>query len=134
MKKGNELRWAQVVMAANAPMMTKAALVDGRTDVGVLPTGQVVGVIDEFPTVAELVDHRHRGQRGTRAPCLFRGSAPAPRQLSRSADDGGIAAATLAHRLESVGRPCARARSPGSPSDAWSSPSGARWRWRRRWG
>ena len=55
MKEGNELSWAQVVMAANAPMMTKAALVDGRTDVGVLPTGQVVGVIDELPTVAELV-------------------------------------------------------------------------------
>ena len=33
-------------------MMTKAALVDGRTDVGVLPTGQVVGTIDELPTVA----------------------------------------------------------------------------------
>jgi NAD(P)H-dependent flavin oxidoreductase YrpB (nitropropane dioxygenase family) len=55
MKHGNELSWAQVVMAANAPMMTKAALVEGRTDVGVLPTGQVVGVIDALPTVAELV-------------------------------------------------------------------------------
>jgi NAD(P)H-dependent flavin oxidoreductase YrpB (nitropropane dioxygenase family) len=42
-------------MAANAPMMTKAALVDGRTDVGVLPTGQVVGEITELPTVAELI-------------------------------------------------------------------------------
>ena len=29
MKEGNELSWAQVVMAANAPMMTKAALVEG---------------------------------------------------------------------------------------------------------
>jgi NAD(P)H-dependent flavin oxidoreductase YrpB (nitropropane dioxygenase family) len=55
LKHGNELSWPQVVMAANAPMMTKAALVDGRTDVGVLPTGQVVGEIDELPTVAELV-------------------------------------------------------------------------------
>jgi NAD(P)H-dependent flavin oxidoreductase YrpB (nitropropane dioxygenase family) len=55
LKKASELSWAQVVMAANAPMMTKAALVDGRTDVGVLPTGQVVGTIDELPTVAELV-------------------------------------------------------------------------------
>ena len=43
-------------MAANAPMMTRAALVDGRTDVGVLPTGQVVGEIGELPTVAELID------------------------------------------------------------------------------
>ncbi|HLX87247.1 MAG TPA: nitronate monooxygenase, partial [Acidimicrobiales bacterium] len=55
MKEGNELSWAQVVMAANAPMMTRAALVEGRTDAGVLPTGQVVGTIDELPTVAELV-------------------------------------------------------------------------------
>jgi NAD(P)H-dependent flavin oxidoreductase YrpB (nitropropane dioxygenase family) len=55
LKEGNELTWPQVVMAANAPMMTKAALVDGRTDAGVLPTGQVVGAIDELPTVAELI-------------------------------------------------------------------------------
>jgi NAD(P)H-dependent flavin oxidoreductase YrpB (nitropropane dioxygenase family) len=55
MKQGNELSWPQVVMAANAPMMTKAGLVDGRTDVGVLPTGQVVGEIGELPTVAELI-------------------------------------------------------------------------------
>ncbi len=56
MKQGNELTWPQVVMAANAPMMTRAALVEGRTDVGVLPTGQVVGAIDELPTVAEVID------------------------------------------------------------------------------
>jgi NAD(P)H-dependent flavin oxidoreductase YrpB (nitropropane dioxygenase family) len=55
MKKGSELTWTQVVMAANAPVMTKAALVDGRTDVGVLPTGQVVGVIDGLPKVAEII-------------------------------------------------------------------------------
>jgi NAD(P)H-dependent flavin oxidoreductase YrpB (nitropropane dioxygenase family) len=56
MKTGNELTWAQVVMAANAPIMTKAALVEGRTDVGVLPTGQVVGVLDSLPPVAEIID------------------------------------------------------------------------------
>ncbi|HEY3841860.1 MAG TPA: nitronate monooxygenase [Acidimicrobiales bacterium] len=55
MKAGNELTWPQVVMAANAPVMTKAALVDGRTDVGVLPTGQVVGLIEELPTVADII-------------------------------------------------------------------------------
>jgi NAD(P)H-dependent flavin oxidoreductase YrpB (nitropropane dioxygenase family) len=56
MKAGNELTWTQVVMAANAPIMTKAALVEGRTDVGVLPTGQVVGVLNSLPPVAEIVD------------------------------------------------------------------------------
>jgi NAD(P)H-dependent flavin oxidoreductase YrpB (nitropropane dioxygenase family) len=56
MKRGNELTWAQVVMAANAPVMTKAALVEGRTDVGVLPTGQVVGLLESLPPVADVVD------------------------------------------------------------------------------
>ena len=56
MKEGNELTWAQVVMAANAPVMTKAALVEGRTDVGVLPTGQVVGVLESLPPVADIID------------------------------------------------------------------------------
>ena len=56
MKEGNELTWSQIVMAANAPVMTKAALVEGRTDVGVLPTGQVVGVLDSLPSVADIVD------------------------------------------------------------------------------
>jgi NAD(P)H-dependent flavin oxidoreductase YrpB (nitropropane dioxygenase family) len=55
MKEGNELTWSQVLMAANAPMMTKAALVEGHTDVGILPTGQVVGLIDELPSVADIV-------------------------------------------------------------------------------
>jgi NAD(P)H-dependent flavin oxidoreductase YrpB (nitropropane dioxygenase family) len=56
MKQGNELTWSQVVMAANAPVMTKAALVSGRTDVGVLPSGQVVGVIESLPSVADIID------------------------------------------------------------------------------
>ncbi len=56
MKRQNELTWAQVAMAANAPMATKAALVDGNLGAGVLPTGQVVGAIDELPSVAELID------------------------------------------------------------------------------
>ena len=56
MKKSQDLSWAQVAMAANAPMLTKAALVDGRLDTGVLPTGQVVGVIDELPAVATIIE------------------------------------------------------------------------------
>ncbi len=50
-----DLSWSQVMMAANAPMFTKAALVDGNTTAGVLPTGQVVGAVDELPTVAALL-------------------------------------------------------------------------------
>lgn len=56
MRKSQNLTWAQLTMAANAPMLIKAALVDGDPSVGVLPTGQVTGVISELPTVAELIE------------------------------------------------------------------------------
>jgi NAD(P)H-dependent flavin oxidoreductase YrpB (nitropropane dioxygenase family) len=56
MKKNQELSWSQVVMAANTAVLIKRALVEGRTDVGVLPTGQVVGVIDDLPSCQELID------------------------------------------------------------------------------
>jgi NAD(P)H-dependent flavin oxidoreductase YrpB (nitropropane dioxygenase family) len=55
MRRSQDLTWAQLAMAANAPMLTKAAMVDGHPEVGILPTGQVVGEIDELPTVAELI-------------------------------------------------------------------------------
>jgi nitronate monooxygenase len=45
-----------MAMAANAPMMTKAAIVDGHLEVGILPTGQGVGAIDDLPTCQELID------------------------------------------------------------------------------
>ena len=55
MKQNQELSWAQLAMAANAPMLTKASMVDGKVEAGILPTGQIAGVIDEIPTVAELL-------------------------------------------------------------------------------
>lgn len=55
MKQNQELTWSQLAMAANAPMLTKASMVDGKVEAGILPTGQVAGVIDEIPTVAELL-------------------------------------------------------------------------------
>ena len=55
MKQNQELTWAQLAMAANAPMLTKASMVDGKVAAGILPTGQIAGVIDEIPTVAELL-------------------------------------------------------------------------------
>jgi NAD(P)H-dependent flavin oxidoreductase YrpB (nitropropane dioxygenase family) len=56
MRKNQELSWSQVVMAANAPMLYRSALLEGRTDVGVMATGQVVGLIDDVPSVAVLID------------------------------------------------------------------------------
>lgn len=56
MKASGDRTWAQVVMAANAPMLTRQAMVEGRLDAGILPTGQVVGNIDALPTVAEVIE------------------------------------------------------------------------------
>jgi NAD(P)H-dependent flavin oxidoreductase YrpB (nitropropane dioxygenase family) len=55
MKKAQDLNWSQVVMAANTPMLLKKAMVDGRPDLGVMASGQVVGMIDELPSVDELI-------------------------------------------------------------------------------
>jgi NAD(P)H-dependent flavin oxidoreductase YrpB (nitropropane dioxygenase family) len=45
-----------VLMAANTPMLLKAAMVDDRPDLGVMSAGQVVGLIDDLPSCAELID------------------------------------------------------------------------------
>jgi NAD(P)H-dependent flavin oxidoreductase YrpB (nitropropane dioxygenase family) len=56
MRKSSQLTWSQVLMAANTPMLLKAAMVDGRPDLGVMASGQVVGLIDDLPSCAELID------------------------------------------------------------------------------
>jgi len=75
MRRAHGLSWSQVVMAANAPMLYRSALLEGRTDVGVMATGQVVGLIDDLPSCAELIERimtqaadvlcRLEGQRGS---------------------------------------------------------------------
>ena len=55
MRRSSDLSWTQVVMSANTPMLLKAALVDGRSESGVMASGQVVGVIDDLPSVATLI-------------------------------------------------------------------------------
>jgi len=56
MKKSMELSYSQMVMAANTPMLLKTSLVDGKTESGVMASGQVVGIIDDLPTVNDLID------------------------------------------------------------------------------
>lgn len=55
MRKRMDLSWAEVIMAGNTPILTKATLCDGELDAGILPTGQVVGVIDDLPSADDLV-------------------------------------------------------------------------------
>jgi NAD(P)H-dependent flavin oxidoreductase YrpB (nitropropane dioxygenase family) len=56
MRHGRDLTWAQVLMAANTPMLLRAGLVQGRTDAGVLASGQVVGMLHDLPSCAELIN------------------------------------------------------------------------------
>ena len=56
MKKSMDLSYSQMVMAANTPMLLKTSLVDGKTESGVMASGQVVGIIDDLPTCANLID------------------------------------------------------------------------------
>jgi NAD(P)H-dependent flavin oxidoreductase YrpB (nitropropane dioxygenase family) len=56
MRRSTDLSWSQVLMAANTPMLLKAAMVDGRPDLGVMAAGQVVGLIEDLPSCAELIN------------------------------------------------------------------------------
>nr|WP_281285888.1 nitronate monooxygenase [Nocardioides humi] len=62
LKDGRAMRRAQgrtlgqMALAANTPTMLRAGLVEGDTSAGVLASGQVVGVIDDLPSCAELVE------------------------------------------------------------------------------
>jgi NAD(P)H-dependent flavin oxidoreductase YrpB (nitropropane dioxygenase family) len=55
MRRDSELTWGQVLMAANTPVLLRAAMVDGRTDLGLMSSGQVAGLIDDLPSCAELI-------------------------------------------------------------------------------
>ncbi|GAA3215739.1 NAD(P)H-dependent flavin oxidoreductase [Nonomuraea helvata] len=56
MRQARDLTWAQVLQAANTPVLLRAAMVEGRADLGVMASGQVVGVIDDLPSCRELID------------------------------------------------------------------------------
>jgi NAD(P)H-dependent flavin oxidoreductase YrpB (nitropropane dioxygenase family) len=55
MRRSTELSWGQVLMAANTPMLLRAAMVDGRPDLGLMSAGQVTGLIDDLPSCADLI-------------------------------------------------------------------------------
>ena len=44
------------IRSANTPMLLRAGLVEGNTQAGVLASGQVVGMLDDLPSCAELID------------------------------------------------------------------------------
>jgi NAD(P)H-dependent flavin oxidoreductase YrpB (nitropropane dioxygenase family) len=56
LRRDHGLTLTQVLMAANTPMLLRAAMVEGRPDLGVMSSGQVVGVIDDLPSCRELIE------------------------------------------------------------------------------
>ena len=55
MSKDDDMTAAQAIMSANAPMIIQKAMVEGQPAQGVLPSGQVAGVIDELLTCEQLI-------------------------------------------------------------------------------
>ena len=55
MSRDDDMSPAQAIMSANAPMIIQKAMVDGYPKEGVLPSGQVAGVIDEILSVEDIV-------------------------------------------------------------------------------
>jgi NAD(P)H-dependent flavin oxidoreductase YrpB (nitropropane dioxygenase family) len=56
MSKDDDMTAAQAIMSANAPMIIQKAMVDGEPAQGVLPSGQVAGVIDELLSCETLIN------------------------------------------------------------------------------
>lgn len=75
MRHGKDLSWSQVLLAANTPMLLRASMVDGRTDLGIMASGQVAALIEDLPSVAELVD-RILSEAGTTLTTLVAESGP----------------------------------------------------------
>jgi NAD(P)H-dependent flavin oxidoreductase YrpB (nitropropane dioxygenase family) len=77
MRQGTGLTWSQVLMAANTPVLLRAAMADGRPEAGLMPAGQVAGLIDDLPSCAELIG-RIMTEAGQRLASLGRLTGPAP--------------------------------------------------------
>ena len=55
MYRSGDLSFGQTLMAANAPMMIQEAMVKGKPNAGILPSGQVAGLIEDLPSVSDLM-------------------------------------------------------------------------------
>lgn len=54
-RHGKNLTWSQTLLAANTPMLLRASMVEGRTDLGVMASGQIAGLIEDLPSCEELI-------------------------------------------------------------------------------
>jgi len=56
MARSSGMTLGQTLMAANAPVLIQRSVVEGRPAEGVLPSGQVAGLIDDLPSCKDLID------------------------------------------------------------------------------
>jgi NAD(P)H-dependent flavin oxidoreductase YrpB (nitropropane dioxygenase family) len=77
MRRGTGLGWGQVLMAANTPVLLRAAMAGGRPGAGLMPSGQVAGLIGDLPSCAELIT-RIMAEAGQRLALLGELGRPAP--------------------------------------------------------
>jgi NAD(P)H-dependent flavin oxidoreductase YrpB (nitropropane dioxygenase family) len=52
----DDLLGGQAGTAVDAPVLLRAAMVDGRTDLGLMSSGQVAGLIEDLPSCDELIE------------------------------------------------------------------------------
>ena len=76
------------MMSANAPMMIQEAVVHGRPAAGILPSGQVAGLIDDLPTVETLISGIIK-EASTTAERVGRLTFADTQSKSASPDSGG---------------------------------------------
>jgi NAD(P)H-dependent flavin oxidoreductase YrpB (nitropropane dioxygenase family) len=67
LQTNEKLTRSQLLMAANAPMLARAAMNEGDPAGGYLPSGTVAGVITDRPTCAELLERIMREAEETLA-------------------------------------------------------------------
>jgi NAD(P)H-dependent flavin oxidoreductase YrpB (nitropropane dioxygenase family) len=87
MQQNEKLTRTQMLMAANAPIFIKRAMVEGHPADGVLPSGQVAGVIEDLPTCAELID-RIIAEAEQTLNALAAGQNAKPERPTKSAKEG----------------------------------------------
>ncbi|WP_371652141.1 MULTISPECIES: NAD(P)H-dependent flavin oxidoreductase [unclassified Streptomyces] len=76
LRHGKDLTWSQVLLAANTPMLLRASMVEGRVEAGVMASGQVAGVIEDLPSVGELVGRVMREATATLSTLRDLGPTP----------------------------------------------------------
>lgn len=55
MASKTDMTLGQTMMAGNAPMIIQKAMVEGKPNEGVLPSGQIAGLIDSLPECLEII-------------------------------------------------------------------------------